>query len=204
MAVNFFPWKDSKTNFQKMMPWIQAGFNAAFSFIPAAALVIKTAQVVVESTKEFAGAGLQVLSTVNSAQQPSYVPKYLFIIGIAYWLKVQWLLRCNARTTRQISGAQLERFSSGFGSLVPSLVHWQPRRFWQKYPVRTFQCGSRVDSDILSGAIWQVENLQQQMASRNPQCQIFIQPCNSQSSLMNSGSKLDDILDLLNPVLRYW
>ncbi|KAH6680644.1 hypothetical protein B0J14DRAFT_579054 [Halenospora varia] len=71
MAVNFFPWKDSKTNFQKMMPWIQAGFNAAFSFIPAAALVTKTAQVVVESTKEFAGAGLQVLSTVNSAQQPS-------------------------------------------------------------------------------------------------------------------------------------
>ncbi|KAH8672588.1 hypothetical protein BGZ60DRAFT_563013 [Tricladium varicosporioides] len=71
IAANFFPWKDSKTNFQKMVPWIQAGFNAAFSFIPAGALVTQTMQVVVESTKEFAGAGLQVLSTVNTAQQPS-------------------------------------------------------------------------------------------------------------------------------------
>lgn len=66
IAVNFFPWKDTKTNLQKIMPWISAGFNAAFSFIPESFLERYLTKALVGTIQEFSSG---VLSSYRTCQQ---------------------------------------------------------------------------------------------------------------------------------------
>lgn len=72
IAVNFFPWKDTKTNLQKIMPWISAGFNAAFSFIPEKFLERYLNNALVGTIQEFSSGGIEQLSNLPTGIPPAY------------------------------------------------------------------------------------------------------------------------------------
>tara|TARA_R110002060_G_scaffold60631_5_gene70209 strand:+ start:1938 stop:2174 length:237 start_codon:yes stop_codon:yes gene_type:complete len=75
MAADFFPWKDPKTNFGKVLPVVQAVVCGGLSLIPGMRIVedlgdlaVKRITRIVDTTKEMTSAGFSIAASSGTSK----------------------------------------------------------------------------------------------------------------------------------------
>lgn len=72
--ASLFPWKDSTSNLQKALPWIEAGVSSMLSFVPVLGSFLKIPEIgksllegISETAGQFSEAGLSTLEKESPA-----------------------------------------------------------------------------------------------------------------------------------------